>query len=168
MRDRGLIAALGMVGLLAAPAWADDAADQCVNQAKATFKTCRSDCIVDYKEARFSCRGVDPACGIPCLEAKRECVDVAKQPLTTCVEGCQAALRATKDTCRTVTCPPPDSAEREACLDACIDPAQVTAFVCRDQCREDFRRNQTAQDTLKACKTGFKACIEACAPPPAP
>jgi len=169
MRTIGLALTLSAVCLLgprAALAHSEEA-KQCISQSKTTFKTCRTDCNTDYKEARFACRGVDPACGIPCLATKRECGETAKEPLTTCVTACEQTLQAEKAACRqdVIKCPP-DTPDVPSC-DECIDAAQVKGFTCRDQCREDFRRNQTAQDALRKCQDDFKTCVQACPEPAA-
>ena len=154
----GLLVAVMWIGGTAAVSHADPV---CIAQSKATFKDCRQQCADNYKDDKFRCRDVDPACGNACLAGREVCLEPINDILDTCLEGCKATLVQTKqDNCHV---PPACAPDDTACND-CVDAAQVDAFVCRDTCREDFRANHT--DDVKLCHAAFRACAHAC--PPAP
>ena len=151
----GFMMALACVGGSAVIAQADPA---CLAQAKENFKGCRAQCSDDYKDDKFRCRNVDPACGNACLAGREVCLEPINSILDTCLEGCKSTLQGAKNDCG-APCAPGDTV-----CDGCVDNAQIQAFVCRDNCREDFRANHT--DDVKLCRAAFRACEHAC--PPAP
>lgn len=167
MRTARLIVA-GMVVVAGSRAFAHANAS-CVLQARADMATCVAQCRDDFRSARFTCRGIDPACGKACLAGRQVCVDGATDILTTgqlpgggtldaCTTGtagCRAALEAARTGCAAPCGGDP------AC-DACVDAAQVTAFICRDTCRESWRRNVTVLGLLQSCRTTFRTCVAAC------
>jgi hypothetical protein len=156
MRGFGLevLLAVVCVGGTAAIAHADAA---CLAQSKETFKACRQQCADDYKDDKFRCRNVDPACGNACLAGREVCLEPINDTLDACLDGCKATLQQTKQD----DCHAPCAVGDTVC-DSCVDAAQVQAFVCRDNCREDFRANHT--DDVKLCHAAFRACVHACPP----
>jgi hypothetical protein len=169
--------ALGAATVLAAapssPAHADAV---CVHNAKATFRSCVSQCKSDFVDQRLTCRNVQPACGEACLAGRQACLDNVNSILQTgqlpdsstlanCSGGtdqCKATFQAARQACG-APCQPSDA----ACT-GCVDNAQVTNFECRDTCRESWRTNPTVIAMLQSCQSSFKACIQKCPPANAP
>ncbi len=166
MRSWGVVLAVG-IGLSAGSALATD--PSCLRDARTTFGGCVAQCRDDFKTTKFSCRGVDPACGKACLAGRQACIDTIEDVLTTgklpsggTLTGCDggtAACRTTLDQAKQ-TCGAPCNGD--ATCDVCVDAAQVAAFVCRDTCREAFRADSEVKAALDACRSTFKSCIAAC------
>jgi len=164
----GIAVLLGAAGLVRA----QGTPSQCILQAISDFKDCKAQCKDDYRSAKFTCRGIDPACGKACLGARLDCLDGVEDILRTgqvpgggtldnCAGGtdkCRADLEAAKQACGA----PCDKNPDPATCDTCVDAAQVTAFVCRDTCRESWRHNTTVVALAQQCKDTFKACVALC------
>jgi hypothetical protein len=136
-----------LVGGLALYAWAGEVG-QCISAAAGDFKDCKASCKDDFQTAKDACTNKDHDCVDACREGRSECVDAT---------GFADAIRACNDTaqgeianCKQIY--PPDSDAREQC----IDNALTDAFVCRKGVRKDKKPE------LNACRTGFKACVQAC------
>ena len=146
------------------------AANSCALGARADFTACHAGCKSELADDLAVCRGHDPICAQTCADGRDECTKpIVQANLTNCVDQCDAPLDAARTTCKAqVSC----GGGGNPCgfnpaYITCIDPAQAAAFACRDTCRDAFALNTAAQDALKACKSAFKTCVEAC-PPPAP
>lgn len=144
---------LAAAAVLAGTASTVAATNQCVVSARAEYLACKTDCRDDFVQARFTCRGVEPACGRACLAGRQVCLDNARAPLEACVGQCRGDLQTAK-----MSCPPPGDPAR----DACIDAAQLVAFVCRDGCREAWRSDPATEAALQNCRETFRACVAAC------
>lgn len=148
----------------------------CVQNAKATYRACASQCKADFVDARLTCRNVQPACGVACLAGRQACFDNADNILQTgqlpdgstlanCSGGtdqCKASLQAAKQACG-APCQPTDTACKE-----CVDNAQIVDFECRDGCRDSWRTNPTVIAMEQSCRDTFKACVQACPPATTP
>jgi hypothetical protein len=154
----GILLAVVCVGGTAVIAQADLA---CLVQAKANFKGCRTQCSDDYKDDKFRCRNILPACGNACLAGREVCLEPINDTLDTCLAGCKTTLQQNKLSHCNV---PPPCAPGDTVCDGCVDNEQIQAFICRDTCREDFRANHT--EDVKLCREAFRACVHVC--PPAP
>ena len=144
----------------------------CIQQARTDYQACRNQCQDDYRDAKFSCRGVDPACGTACLAGRMACFDDVDAILATgqlpngggtldnCTDGtdgCQSRFQAAKTACGAPCNGDP------TCME-CVDGAQVTNFICRDTCRDSWRLNSTVKSLKDNCRTTFRACVHACPP----
>lgn len=172
MRGIGTVLVLSVAVLLGAGVSNARANATCILNAKATFRSCVSQCKSDFVDARLTCRNVQPACGEACLAGRQACLDNVNNILQTgqvpgggtlanCSGGtdqCKATFQAAKQTCG-APCQPLDA----ACT-GCVDNAQVAAFECRDGCRESWRTNPTVIAMLQSCQSSFKACIQQCPP----
>ena len=160
-----------VLGLGVARVHADPA---CKHQAIEDAKACKADCKDAFRDAKFTCLNVDPACGNPCLTAKLACLESVDEILDTGVlpagggtlancadgtDGCKARLKDAKDACGAPCMSNPT-------CDTCVDGAQVDAFICRDDCRESWHQNTTVQALELSCRDTFKVCIGACQPAP--
>jgi hypothetical protein len=140
--------------LASAPAAIAGPAGPCVREAKQDAKDCTADCKEALQTAKDACLNRDHDCVEVCRADRSQCrldsgIDAA-------LDACNDALEARRAQCRADT--QPDTAER----DACVDAAQVDAFECRDSARE------LARPLLKACRKAFRSCAKACpAPEPA-
>jgi hypothetical protein len=147
-RHRGVLGVAIGLGLLAAVSTAR-ADNPCISDAKQTFTDCKADCKEAFQVAKDQCRNKDHECMEGCRAGRAECI--LNTSLDEDLTACRDTLRAAKQACRD----DPEN-DTEAELDACIDAAQVTAFLCR----KTARRN--AQPFIAACRTGFRACAQAC------
>lgn len=143
------------------------ARNECVAQAGAEFKACSTECKETRRNDVAICRGHDAVCAQTCREGREECTDpVVQANLTACLDQCPN-IDAARAGCKAqVGC----GGQANPCgfnpaYIACLNPAQSAAFECRNTCRDAYRLNVAAQDALKTCKAGFKACIDACPPP---
>ncbi len=139
---------------------------QCILDARHTYVDCKAGCTSDFLDAKALCRGVSPGCFAACSDGRAECLTAARLPLTTCLDGCQNTLKQERQSCK-ATCGcggTTNPCTSDSCFIACMDPFQLDAFVCRDGCRDTFRLDTVAQQALKACAIGFKACAQACPP----
>jgi hypothetical protein len=136
----GLVLALGATGARAG--------NPCVDDAKQTFFDCKDGCKEAYQVAKDACLNRDHGCVEGCRAGREDCVLASS--LDEDLTACRDALRAAKDDCRTV------HAGDDTGTDLCIDQVQVVAFLCR----RDARR--AAKPAIKACRTGFRACAQAC------
>ena len=125
---------------------------QCKADAKAAYKQCTADCKEDFQVQKDACRNLDHACVEACRDGRSNCKAPVKAALEAAFDVCQAQRNADVDDCKLLY--PPDSVER----DQCIDNAQVDAFVCRDAARE------AARPGFQACRQGFRDCVEQCPP----
>src|SRR5262245_12074648 len=96
---------------------------QCVLDAVEKRNDCIDDCRDKFREQRFLCRNIDPACGNACRIGRATCMAPFLATLDACLDGCRSDLQDAK-----ALCPTDPGPER----DACIDAAQVVAFQCRD------------------------------------
>jgi len=173
MRRFGGVLALSAAMVLAGSGFSNARADAtCVQNAKATFQACVSQCKSDFVDARLTCRNVQPACGEACLAGRQACLDNVNNilqtgqlpdgsPLANCTGGtdqCKATFQATTKACG-APCQPSDTQCTE-----CVDNAQVTDFECRDTCRDSWRTNPTVIAMLQSCRSSFKACVQQCPP----
>ena len=150
---------IGGLALAATAAVADQPSGRaCANAARQAVLSCREQCTETFRDAKFECKDVEPACGRTCLGTRETCVETALQPLVDCLGGCRDALATAKNDCQT------QCGEDSACLDACIDQAQVTAFTCRDTCKETFETGG-GEAAVDQCRDDFKACVRACPGP---
>ena len=69
---------------------------QCILQARDDFLTCKGECRTTFRDDKFRCRNVDPACGGACLAGRQTCLDPYQSVLTDCVDGCKATLQQGK------------------------------------------------------------------------
>ena len=155
MRYRSIlsVAAVLVVSAAGRTAWgADDTTKQCVADAAAQYKIDRTAAQDVFKTAKDVCRNRDPVCAEACRTAHEGCVDVPEAAVESCMDICATTLSTARDDCKESQAE--DTPERKTC----IDDAQVDAFKCRDACRDNADRA-----ALQECKTGFKACIQACA-----
>jgi hypothetical protein len=166
---RGVLGLTAAMSLVASVAWGDAT---CLQNAKANFQSCASQCKSDLIAARLTCRNVDPACGAACLAGRQACLDNVQAILQTgqlpgggtlanCSGGtdqCKANFQAAKQACG-APCQPTDS----VCT-GCVDNAQVVDLECRDTCRDSWRTNPTVISMLQSCQNAFKACIQKCPP----
>ncbi len=127
----------------------------CLRNAKDAYTACLAECREDYQIAKDACRNRDHECVEACRVQRHDCRAPIRAQLEADIAACNATRDAAIQTCRDQN--PPDSPE----LDACIDQAQVVAFQCRDQAREN------AKPGFAACRADFRACVQACPPPPA-
>lgn len=141
------------LGLSLVAVGAARAGNPCVGDAREQFTDDYAQCKEDYQVAKDNCVNKDHACVEACRAGREQCVIASGLPDD--LEQCRTDLYAAKQTCRSNN--PPDS----SALDQCIDAAQVDAFVCR----QDARR--TAKPAIRACRTGFRACVQACPAPAA-
>jgi hypothetical protein len=114
----------------------------CRSEAKADYKLCKGDCREDFQIAKDACRNRDHDCVEECRTDRQAC----KAPILATLDAALAACKAAKQTA-VALCNGDD---------ACIDQAQAVAFVCRDDAHE------AARPGLKACREGFKACVQLC------
>lgn len=161
-------AAIVVVTALAAAARADLA---CRLQAKDDYVACKQSCQGDYRDAKLTCRNIDPACGTACLAARQVCRDGYESILATgqvpgggtlanCAagtDGCRAQLDVDKAACGA-------PCNGDPTCDSCVDAAQVTSFICRDTCHESWSANAVVMALKDSCQTTFQACIAACPP----
>jgi hypothetical protein len=162
--------ALGLTSLLVLSN-VSSAANSCLLNARADFKSCNADCKGELKDDVAICRGHDPVCAQTCRDGRDECTGpIIQANLTSCLDQCEPPLDAARATCQTqVGCGGGNGpCGFNPAYIACINPAQAIAFACRDTCRDAFKLNSTAQDALQACQDSYKACVTACPPPPAP
>ena len=155
MRTSNLIITFAVASLVGAGYLADASANECVDNARDQKRACKATCIDDFHTAKFVCRGINPACGNPCLAGKEVCIESVRASLESCIDGCRADLAQDK-----IDCGAP--CDGDLVCDACVDQAQVDAFICRDNCREAFNHDPVKQEELALCKTTFRACIRAC------
>ena len=164
----GLMVSGLLLGARVATATVDPA---CILQARDDFRSCKDECKQSFRDDRFRCRNVDPACGNACLAGRERCLDPYLQVLTDCLDDCKTGLQQGRQTCAgscnctlgsgcTSNCC--DAKAEGSCYADCLDPYQVQAFQCRDQCREDFHSNAELQQNIKNCRASFRACVQAC------
>jgi hypothetical protein len=133
---------------------ADDSAQrQCVMDAAKTKNTCTQMCRDDFQVAVDTCRNVDHQCADTARSNRDSCVSSVLAALKQCTDDNCSMFQDLIQQCRANN--PPDSKEREAC----IDGVQVQNFQCRDQCRESVK----LFSSLKACRDEFRADIKNCA-----
>lgn len=145
----GLVAAT----VLAAPSFAHEDTRPCVGDAKGEMQLCKAACKETFRAEKDLCRNVDHDCADACRAGLEVCILEPVTELQDCKDKeCNDPLEAAKAQCRQQF--PPETPER----DKCIDAAQVVAFQCRDACREGVR------DELKLCRKALRACIKACPP----
>ena len=171
---RRIVMALVVEGVFLAPAVAGAVVDPaCFLQAKNDYVQCKSDCRDTFRDDKFRCRNVQPACGNACLAGRERCLDPYLQVLTDCTDGCNATLRQGKQACADgcgCNVPGPNCTtnccanDPSSCYNTCVDPKQVDAFVCRDNCRESFHSNATLQQNIRNCRAAFHTCVQACPP----
>ena len=106
-------------------------------------------------QTRTRAATVDHACARWRDESASRAVGGVLTALTQCVLAECAGFIADVATCR-ATYPIGDPNR-----DSCVDNAQLLNFQCRDQCRETVQLHPS----LKACRTDFKADIQACPAP---
>lgn len=146
------------------------AANECVAQAGRDFKECSAACKETRKDDVAICRGHDPVCAQTCRDGRGECTDpIVQANLTGCLDQCPDIDVARADCKAQVGC----GGQSNPCgydpaYIACLNPAQSAQYQCRNTCRDAFRLNVAAQDAIKACKAGFKTCIDACPAPAQP
>jgi len=173
MRELRSVLVLSAAMIVAGGRWSSVRADAtCVQNAKATYRSCVSQCKADFVDARLTCRNVQPACGVACLAGRQACIDNVDNilqsgqlpdgsTLANCTGGtdqCKANFRAAKQACG-APCQPSDT----QCIE-CVDNAQVTDFECRDTCRDSWRTNPTVIAMQQSCRDSFRACIQQCPP----
>jgi len=164
---RKLVIGLLMVGGLFLSPGLARADLACILQAKDDFRGCRADCLDNYRDDKFRCRNVDPACGNACLAGRERCLEPFLQVLTNCLDGCRDTLKGHKTDCASMCqCGTPQECRDQGntCYQDCLDPFQIEAFVCRDNCRESFHNDQQLQDNIHNCRASFRACVHACPP----
>ena len=94
---RRIVMGLVVGGFFLAPAVAGAVVDPaCFLQAKNDYVQCKSDCRDTFRDDKFRCRNVQPACGNACLAGRERCLDPYLQVLTDCVDGCDATLQQGK------------------------------------------------------------------------
>jgi hypothetical protein len=153
------ILALGAACALTTAAMATGGPDRsCGIQAREDVLACRAACTDEFRNAKFLCKDVDPACGRQCLGAREGCIESAVQPLEDCITGCQGTLASEKSYCQQ------SCGENTGCLDSCFDQAQANAFTCRDNCRESFVTNG-GPAAVDLCRQSFRSCVAQCPPP---
>jgi hypothetical protein len=169
---RGVLVLSAAMVLAGSGSSSAQAATACVQNAKANFLACASQCKQDFVDARLLCRNVQPACGEACLAGRQACLDNAntilqtgqlpdRSTLANCSGGtdqCQATFQAAK-----LACHAPCQSSDTQCLE-CVDNAQVTDFECRDTCRDSWRTNPTVIVMRQSCQSSFKTCIQKCPP----
>ena len=165
---RNIMTALMAAGLFLTPAIVRADAT-CILQAKTDYQSCKNDCRDTFRDDKFRCKNVDPACGNACLAGRETCLEPYLQTLTDCTDGCQATLQQGKQDCANQCGCTLGSGCQSSCCDVandcyntCVDPKQVDAFVCRDNCREAFHLNTQLQENIKNCRASFHACVQAC------
>jgi hypothetical protein len=169
MRRLALYLIVGIVGFVQPPGRAH--ASECVVDARQDYRECKDSCKGDFLNAKAACRGVSPGCYLACRDGKLECIATAEQSLTSCLDTCKPPLVQARHDCK-VSCNcgnvnvPDDGCGFNPCYIDCINPAQAAAFTCRDNCRDAFRSDPDNQANIEACRSGFRACLDAC--PPAP
>ena len=142
----GLVLGLSLVAVPAARA-----TNPCISDAKETFTDAYAQCKEDYQVAKDNCINKDHDCVEACRAGREQCVIASGLP--DALDVCRTVLYAAKADCRTNN--PPDS----TALDSCIDQKQVAAFQCRQAARK------AAKPAVVACRTGFRACVQACPAP---
>ena len=145
--------AVAMLAVLAR-AYAAEAADPCVGEAKGALIECRTQCYEDRQLSKDNCLNRDHACMEVCRAQREECR--LATGLDAAIAACNQTLYDAKEGCRNDN--PEGSPER----DQCIDQAQVVAFQCRDAARE------AARPALKSCRASFRTCAKSCPPPDPP
>lgn len=171
MKRMGMLAiAAAALGVCSARSALADVA--CLQQAKASYAACKTQCQDDYRSAKFICRGIEPACGKACLAGREVCTDAVEDILTTgqlpgsgALANCSSGTAACKDTLRAAraACGTPcDQNPDPVACDACVDTAQVAAFICRDTCRDSWRHDPTVMAMKDQCRSIFQACVAAC------
>jgi hypothetical protein len=125
---------------------------QCKLDAKIAKRACKDACKADFRIQKDLCLNRDHACVEDCRATR----DACRQPFEDQRDADLAECSATRDievqNCKNLF--PPESLEREQC----IDNALVTAFVCRDQARE------SAKPGIRGCRDDFRTCAEGCPP----
>jgi hypothetical protein len=127
---------------------------QCIKAATGDFKDCKAGCKDDFQTAKDACINKDHDCVDACREGRAECVDATG--FDDAIRACNATAQGEIANCKTAF--PPDS----DALEQCIDNALTEAFVCRQGVRK------AKKPELAACRSGFKACVQACPPGSAP
>jgi hypothetical protein len=133
-----------------------EGARQCVKDAAAAGRTCNAGCKEAYQVDKDTCRNRDHACVEQCRVDRLGCVGPIRTQLDTDVAVCKTARDLEIANCELLF------GEGTLERDTCIDNAQVDAFQCRDAAHE------AARPGLAACRQTFRACADACPPPPAP
>jgi hypothetical protein len=155
MRTQALLFSVALLAGLA-PAGGAEATS------RRAIRTCVAEASLELRECKAPCQEGKQAASDLCLRRDHECVEVCRAERESCRDDtgledalalCRAALEEARQQCRATT--PPDTPER----DACIDAAQVAAFRCRDAAREIGR------PLLRDCRRAFGTCARACAPP---
>src|SRR5262245_51241903 len=142
--------AMAVVCMLAGRSWAGEIG-QCVKAASVEYKECKGDCKEDYQVAKDACINKDHVCVEACREERAECREATGFDAE--IRACNETKEAAIANCKALY----DEGTPER--DTCIDNAQPAAFQCRDQVGEDNKLE------LKACRTAFRACRDACPPP---
>ncbi len=159
----------------------------CIQNAKATYMNCKAQCKDDFQSAKFVCRNIPPACGLPCLAGRQACFDNVQTILDSGMlpdgsvlcsttdaggqtfdgtDGCKTVLNEAKAACGApCPTPTPSTSGGETACQQCVDQAQVADLECRDTCGDAFRTNSTVVMMEQSCRDAFKACVQACKQP---
>jgi hypothetical protein len=171
---RRIVMGLVVGGFFLAPHVARATVDPaCILRAKNDYLQCKSDCQSTFRDDKFRCRNVQPACGNACLAGREACLEPYDQVLTDCINGCDSTLQQGKQDCASgcgCNVPGPSCTDNccandpMSCYNTCVDTKQVDAFVCRDNCRESFHNDATLQQNIKNCRNAFHVCVGQCPP----
>jgi hypothetical protein len=165
MRKLAWVIALGAASVFAMGG-AAHAGNQCLMDATAQYKECKSGCQSDLTDARAACRNVTPGCFLACVDARADCETAAKLPLTSCLGTCETVLDTARAQCKQACgCGGSgNSCGFNPCYIGCLQTPETVAFDCRDTCQDAFALNTAAQQALAACASGFKTCLASCPP----